>query len=126
MCAALVNSQSSPFTARSGGLFADGSPISENAARALLLAGIVSTTDNPYANHLSHTVCEEDVEWADVIVGVTKAHEVELKRRFPTYADKICSLPISISDPYGMDLTVYQQCLNEIRCAVTKLTEEWH
>ncbi len=90
------------------------------------MAGIVSTTDNPYANHLSHTVCEEDVEWADVIVGVTKTHEVELKRRFPTYADKICSLPISISDPYGMDLTVYQQCLNEIRCAVTKLTEEWH
>lgn len=126
MCAALVNSQNNPISARSGGLFADGAPISKNAAQALLLAGIVSTTDNPYANHLSHTVCAEDVEWADVIVGVTVSHEAELKRRFPAYADKIRSLPIPISDPYGMDLAVYQHCLDEIRCGVTKLTEEWH
>ncbi len=124
MCSAIVNDQRTPFSALSAGLFASSEPISQNAADALRLAGILSTDENPYADHRSHTVSHEDMEWADVVVGVSDAHEAELKRRFPAFAGKIRSLPIGISDPYGGSLAVYENCLEEIHQAVTMLLQE--
>lgn len=116
MCAALFNSKYAGLThhALSAGLFADRSPISENAVFALESMGVRKTSDNDYSAHVSHTVTEADLENSTLVVGVSSSHALNLIMRFPQYASKITSLPIEISDPYGGDIDDYKMCLFNI------------
>ncbi len=107
--------------ATSAGLYATGAPISHNAARALRNRGIEPTPDNDYTAHISRTVTEEMVREADLVVGMTGNHAMELMFRFPQYASKIFTMPEDISDPYGGDLGVYEVCLGEIEEAIGKI-----
>jgi len=122
MCAALFNEKYSPGTsmrAFSAGLITDSSPISKNAADALSAYGISSDENNPYKSHISHTVCEQDILDAEIVYGVSLAHALELKKRFPEYAKKIQSFPIAISDPYGSGIAEYKKCLDDIACVLS-------
>ncbi|MGN1346264.1 MAG: hypothetical protein ACI4V1_05730 [Eubacteriales bacterium] len=116
MCAALFNARYAGLTrhAVSAGLMADGSPIAENAVRALENAGVVSRPDNDYKSHLSRNVTEKMMEEVAVVVGVTSSHAMQLMLRFPAYASKITVMPNEISDPFGGDLARYEACLADI------------
>lgn len=123
MAAALYNAKyaDGETVARSAGLCADGSGISQNAALALLHAGIVSTKDNDYLSHVSHTVTEEDVAQAELVIGISSRHAMQLMLSFPAYASKITALPRDIADPYGGDEAVYERCLSQIDTALAEM-----
>ena len=57
----------------------------------------------------------------DLLIPMTRAHAMELILRFPTAASRIYCLPTEISDPFGGDLQVYEQCLAEIAEGVSSL-----
>lgn len=122
MCAALFNALFSgddqPLRADSCGLAADGSPISQNAVTALIHRGIKSEAGNDYIAHISKPVTEELMKKASMIVGMTSRHAMELMFRYPAYASKITVMPRDISDPYGGDIEVYENCLSEIEAAL--------
>lgn len=116
MAAALYNAKyaDGEAFAVSAGLAADGSGISRNAILALLSMGIRSETENDYLSHVSHTVTEADLEKADLVVGITGRHAMQLMFAYPAYASKITALPKDIGDPYGGDEAVYEACLAQI------------
>jgi len=121
MAAALFNDRYAGLTrhAVSAGLMADGSPISENAVRALENAGIPSRKpDNDYRSHISRTVTPEMIEQADIVVGITSSHAMQLLLRFPAHASKITVMPMDISDPFGGNLSRYEECLSDIERAL--------
>ena len=107
--------------ATSAGFASYGDPISENALKALLLAGIESSPDNDYKDHVSRPVNPELMEVADLVVGITASHMMALISAFPEYASKIVAMPKSISDPYGQELSVYMETLEEIKEGVKRI-----
>lgn len=98
----------------SRGLAADGSPISDNAVRALEERGVVPCAGASYREHVSRTVTSEDIERAQYVVGITSSHAMSLIMNFPASASKIYSMPEDIPDPYGGDLDAYRRCLEKI------------
>jgi len=116
MAAALWNARYGDESHRavSAGLAADGSCISKNAAEALFRKGIRAASGNDYLSHISHTVNESDMEKADIVIGMTQRHAMNLLFAYPKYANKITVLPADISDPFGGDLSAYEKCLNDI------------
>lgn len=106
----------------SAGLYAgEGDPISVHAAQALEAAGVATVRDLDYHAHAAHTVTEEDVARADLLVGMSGSHAMELMLRFPAAAKKIVCMPRPISDPFGGDLARYRACLAEITAGVKEL-----
>lgn len=100
--------------ATSAGLYAMGDPIAANAVAALEDAEIPSTPDNDYKRHVSRPINPEIMETADLVVGLTESHAVQLMSWFPRYASKITCFPRSIPDPFGGDLDDYRDCLAAI------------
>lgn len=131
MAAALLNDMARPreicsaqgelcavphFVASSAGLYAStGDPITPAAADALQAQGIVSRPDNDYLSHRARLVNEEMMAQADEVVGLTASHAMQLMLRFPEAAEKITTLPMDVSDPYGGSLEVYSACLAQIK-----------
>ncbi len=125
MAAALLNDMARQrgdacrTVACSAGLFAaDGAPITPAAAHALQTAGIVPVAGMDYTVHRAHTVNERDIADADVVVGLTAAHAMQLTMRFPEAASKIGALPMDIPDPYGGTQEEYDACLAALRCCI--------
>ena len=116
MAAALYNARyaGDGSHAFSAGLAADGSGISGNALLALSRAGIRAVPDNNYPAHVSHTVTEEDLKKADLVIGITGRHTMQLLFAAPEYASRITAMPTDIADPYGGDLQTYEVCLAQI------------
>jgi len=102
----------------SAGLFPDGSPISENAVRALEDAGIEPVAWADYHEHISGGISDELIDGCSQIVGMTGAHTMRLISMFPHHIVKLGALPREISDPYGGDLSEYKRCLEEITAAI--------
>ena len=106
----------------SAGLYAgEGDPISRHSVKALEQAGVKPQTGMDYHDHRAHTITAEEAERADLLVGLTGAHCMELFMRFPQAAARITSMPMAISDPYGGDLATYERCLAEITEGVREL-----
>ncbi len=109
------------FIADSCGIYADGfSPVSDNAKLALKNVGIEF-------NHISQPLSNKMASEADYIFGITDSHARTLMDIFPECSEKIYRFPLDISDPYGANLDVYENCLKEIEAGVrhiiTKLSE---
>lgn len=123
MAAALYNAKyaDNETVAFSAGLAADDSGISQNVVLALMHAGIRSTKDNDYLSHVSHTVCEADLDAAEMVIGISNRHAMQLLMTYPAYASKITALPEDIPDPYGGDEAVYENCLQKIDHALQKM-----
>ncbi len=122
MAAALLNhtarekGSACAFVATSAGIFAaDGAPISPNAATALTEAGVALAF---FEGHVARTVTDEMIDAADIVVGITGRHAMELMMRFPRHAAKIEALPIDIDDPFGGDLPTYRACLSMLSYAI--------
>ncbi len=97
------------FVAESGGLFAaEGEPMTPHAVHALAALGI-----EPPA-HRARNVTEELVNAADVVVGLTASHAMQLTMRYPHAATKIVTLPMDIADPFGGDAEVYAFCAEQL------------
>ena len=115
MAAALINGAGGKYRAVSAGLAAcEGAPISEHAKEALLLHGVLSTSENPYADHRAQSLTPELAERADLIVGMTDSHLLQLLVRFPQVATRVHAMPTSIPDPFLGSLADYRACLARI------------
>ena len=129
MAAALLNDMSRPrgicsmgeaqavdCVATSAGLFAaEGEPIAANAVLALREAGVIATEQNDYPAHRARVVTGDMVTGADLVVGLSASHAMQLMLRFPEAAEKITALPMDISDPYGGTLADYTACLAQLK-----------
>ena len=64
----------------------------------------------------SRQLLVEDIEKADIILGMTSAHKYYLTSAYPDYSGKIftlgsfCGGDFEITDPYGGDLSLYKEC----------------
>ena len=123
MAAALLNALHDPnCSAASAGLHAyPGDAISHGSLEALRFTGTPIDTRAPYPNHLSRQISKEDLQNADLVVGITNQHADILRTHFPQYRDKITVFPDEIPDPYGCDLSVYLSTLASIRNGVSEL-----
>ncbi len=114
MAEAVFNSiveKNKDFCAFSRGLFADGSPLSDNARAVLKENGI-------QFNHTSHLLTGNDIDCANIIFGMTRRHGQAVLDKFPNAAGKVFLMPSDIFDPYGADIEVYRKCFNQIKEAI--------
>lgn len=130
MAAALLNHLSRPrevcsacgergeaprYAASSAGLYAmAGDPITPHAAAALAAFGVPSLPSNDYTAHRARPVTEALLEAADVVVGISGAHAMELMMRYPHQASKITTFESDVPDPFGGSEEVYRQCLMQL------------
>lgn len=122
MAQTVKESNGMPLLAFSRGLYAhDGDPISNGAFHALKKAEIQPISENDYRDHIAKTISEQDVKEADLIVGMTPSHLMELMMRFPEAAGKMTAMPHPISDPFGGGNAVYERALEEILAGVKEL-----
>lgn len=95
----------------------DGSPISENAARALEEVGIESRGRNDYRSHRSVRFTAADFDRCDGVFCLSAAHAEALFGAYPEHASQIRVLG-EIPNPHGGDLACYRACLADIRRAM--------
>ncbi len=108
----------SGYIAESAGLMADGSPVSDNALDALFEDGYrVKGARN------SRQLTRELMESADIIVGISSSHAMQMIMSYPDLASRIYSMPFDITDPYGGSLEVYKACLADIKKALAIVAE---
>lgn len=100
------------ISVKSCGLAADGSAVSENAAKACLEKGVDIT------QHISRLITAEDLEWADKIICMSESHKAYLE---PYAKDKLFLLGGGISDPFICPIEVYRECRDEIFSAIDEL-----
>lgn len=113
--AALRHHGKAVFEVKSAGVFADaGSDASAHAKTALQEKGIE-------INHTSQQLTEELLEWADVVLTMTRGHKQTIAQYYPGLENKVYTLyeyteriNRDISDPYGGSLEVYRKTLNEL------------
>ena len=106
----------------SAGLYAnEGDPIASNAIRALEDANVPVVKGADYHDHVAHTLTDEEAEGFDLLIGLTREHAFGLMIRFPHLAQRITVFPQDISDPYGGSLSLYRDCLEQIRQGVASL-----
>lgn len=108
----------SGYIAESAGLAADGSPISENALDALFDEGY-----RVKGQHPSRMLTKAIIEAADIVVGISASHAMQIIMSHPEYAEKIYSMPFDITDPYGGSLETYKACLFDIKKALAIVAE---
>lgn len=104
MAAAYVNYKFGNITAKSCGICADGSPVSENSKTAMAEIGI------DISSHLSAPITRELVNWADRIVCLSPSHKAALE----SAGINAEVLGNGIPDPYGKDIGNYRACRDEI------------
>ena len=118
MAAGYLASKKLPdVTAESRGLYADGSPVSENAAAVMAEAGI------DISGHVSKTVTKEDVETADRIICLSPSHKEALLSA-GVAPEKLSVLGGGVSDPFGQGKEVYRVCRDEIFRAIDEQIRE--
>lgn len=111
------------WRAESAGLFsADGAPASHGAIRIMRELGADITA------HRSRALRAAMAEGADLIVGMTRDHVDELKRRFPALSGRIRLLssfgaapPSDLGDPIGLDEFVYRRIRDGMDAAMADI-----
>ncbi|HHY75605.1 MAG TPA: threonylcarbamoyl-AMP synthase [Firmicutes bacterium] len=95
---------------------ADGMPATQEAIRAVAERGIDLT------GHRAKMVSEEDLEWADLVITMTRSHKSALFQRYPSYAGKVVTLSEAsggavagdVSDPFGCGQEAYLRTRDEL------------
>ena len=124
--AILKNKNLEGIEVRSAGIYAmEGSPMSRNANTVL-------SQENIMHNHKSSIFNEQDVAWADLILTMTATHK-EMVLRFSEEAQgKTYTLMeyamsqngVDIQDPFGGDVSVYQQTFEQLNEAINNLEKK--
>lgn len=103
-----------------------GMPASHNAIQALKAVGI------DLSGHSSSLVDRDMIDSAELILTMTASHKLRLLRMRPEAAYKTYTLAEyceasgnkDISDPFGGDLEVYEDCRDEIRKYIEMLVKK--
>ena len=98
---------------QSRGLYADGSPVSENSALVMNELGI------DISGHISRSLCREDLD-SDLFICLSDSHRLALLS-LGIDENKVLLLGDGIPDPFGGNLTVYRVCRDKIISAIDKL-----
>ncbi len=106
----------SDIKVESRGLSADGSPVSQNAVRAMAEKGIDIRGD------VSAQLTPADLGWADKIIYMSPSHFTVL--RLYVNESKLFMLGDGISDPFGGDIEAYHCCRDQIFNSIDRLAEE--
>jgi len=109
---------------RSAGLEArEGKPAQPGALRVAPTFGV------DLADHAAHRMEREDVEWADLVLGMEGWHLTEVIRRWPEGVGKVHLLgdfldagPFRIEDPYGEEDAVFERVFARISESVEALS----
>lgn len=104
MAEGYVNAHFENITAKSCGIYADGSPVSENSKLAMEQIGI------DISSHISTPLTKELLSWADKIICMSPSHKNVLESigvKSQVLGDGIC-------DPYGCNLDTYVVCRDQI------------
>lgn len=127
MAAALANEMIPSVTVKSAGVFAGaGSPVNDHALHALKEQGLT-------IDHHSKQISESVLDWSDLILTMTTGHRDTLTSQYPAYQSKCFTLKEyvldspeneDIPDPFGQDITMYQETLNELTEYITLLGEK--
>lgn len=102
---------------RSAGIFAGSDGLAnDHAIQVLNDQGI-------HINHRSQPVSSELIKWADLVLTMTTDHKDTLTFKYPSSQSKLFTLKeyvqdsalnADISDPFGQDLSIYRNTLNEL------------
>ncbi len=104
MAEGYVNSKFKEHTAKSCGLCADASPVSQNSKTAMEEIGI------DISSHISRHLTKDLLDWADEIICMSPSHKQMLESagiNAQVLGDGIC-------DPYGSNLDTYRLCRDQI------------
>lgn len=104
MAEGYANAKIEGVTAKSCGICADGSPVSEKSEKAMAEIGI------DISSHLSSPITTELVEWADLIICMSPSHKAALE----SVGIEAEVLGNGIPDPYGGDIEDYRACRDRI------------
>ena len=111
---------------RSAGVYAmDGGSISTNAET------LIRENNLPYTP-TSRQLSKQDVAWSDLILTMTASHKQALIGTFPEAEGKTFTLKeyvsphgsMDVSDPFGGDLSVYQQTFSELQQLMIQLEKK--
>lgn len=111
---------------KSAGIYAhEGSPMSKHAQQVL-------DQQQMTHNHSSSSFTRQDAQWADLILTMTDAHKEMVLRLAENVQGKVYTLKEyvdkegsrDVQDPYGGNLTVYQQTYEELNNAITELEKK--
>lgn len=109
---------------RSAGVAAlPGDPASPNALRVMEEKGL------DLSLHSATQVDADLLDWADLVLTMTRQHRAVLAAQFPDHSHKIHALRIfaggltgeDIADPYGGDIAAYHRAAAEIEEAILKI-----
>lgn len=100
-----VNSKFKNISAKSCGIFADGSAVSENSKTAMAEMGI------DISSHISTPLSKELTDWADKIICMSPSHKQMLDSIGVSNAEVLGD---GIFDPYGCDISAYKVCRDQI------------
>lgn len=107
----------------SRGIYAEGGGASINAVRAMEKMGIDIT------GHKSTQLTREDIEEADLVLGMTKGHKNAILAAMPGAEGKVFSLGEyaeggDVSDPYGGSEAVYEATARQIYEYIERIVEK--
>lgn len=118
---ALLLSLRPEWEVRSAGLSARaGAPASDGSRRVARELGL------SLEEHAARPLTAADVEWADLIVGMTEAHRRSLNRLYPEAERRTRLLrevagfnpPLDIADPFGQPVEAYRRCAEDMVAAL--------
>ncbi len=108
---------------RSAGLAAGGDdPVQPGALRIGTEFGV------DLSDHISHRLDADDIEWADLILGMQGRHEASVRQRWPLgrpkmrlLGDFLPSVPHEIEDPWGETDEVFRSVFERISLATVRI-----
>lgn len=115
------------YEVKSAGIAAfDGDQASQQVHHVLEEKGIV-------IQHQAQSVTPELIDWADLVLTMTKQHEQILQARFPEQEGKIVALKayvtdeetnLDVTDPFGGSVEVYRKTRDELEELLKKFLEK--
>ncbi len=108
----------------SGGFEArDGAPAESDAIRVAAEFGV------DLSDHAAHRITIADLEWADLVVGMTGRHHYTVRDRWAAHTPKVRLLgdfleapPHAIADPWGCPEAEFRNVYSQIRLAIERLS----
>ncbi|HJO94995.1 MAG TPA: low molecular weight protein arginine phosphatase [Victivallales bacterium] len=89
---------------------------------SLAAVKVMSDFDIDINSHSSQTLSIILINWADIIIVMSKAHKNSIKMLFPEYEcsrifllNEFNNLHEDIYDPYGGNLDIYQKCFQNMK-----------
>ncbi|WP_343784222.1 low molecular weight protein arginine phosphatase [Alkalibacillus silvisoli] len=125
MAEAILKHKYPTYDVQSAGIFAGlGQGVNANAKQALQNKGIK-------CQHASQPVTRELLNWADLILTMTRQHKETLKLEYTSFDDKLFTLKefvdeddLDIKDPIGLSIETYEHTLEEIEKHIDRMVEK--